>query len=122
MKYEYSYLASPYSHADLAIMDERHDAAMCCVHWHLKNHIWVYSPIVHCHELARRYYLPRDYDFWETYNKVMLFNSNRLIILTLPGWDDSKGVKGEVDFANKIGRPITFIHPEVMEDQYERRS
>jgi len=68
----YIYLASPYSHPSHEIMHERYEQAAAVTAHFLRNHRYVYSPIVHCHELARRHDLPRNINFWKDYNVAML--------------------------------------------------
>lgn len=58
--------------------------------------ITVYSPIVHNHEMARRFHLPKESDFWERHNKAMLIPSLGMFILELPGWETSSGIQKEV--------------------------
>jgi hypothetical protein len=108
----YTYLASPYTSADHTIMDERYAAACKTTAWLLNNKVWVYSPIVHCHELAKMFNLPRDLPFWWDYNRNMLIPAKRLLILVLPGWEDSAGVTQETQFAADMHKPVEFIHPD----------
>lgn len=99
------YLASPYSHKDPAVMEERYLAAMDCTAWLLKQKLWVYSPIVHCHEIAKQHSLPTDFEFWKEYNKHMLGLASLLYVLAIPGWTKSIGVAGEMARAREIHLP-----------------
>lgn len=109
------YLASPYTHADPAVMQQRHDAAMAFTAEQLANRVWVYSPIVHCHEMALRHTLPFDFDFWQEYNFALLSKASHLWILALDGWDQSKGVTAEVDLAARLSIPTTLMQPSIQE-------
>jgi hypothetical protein len=80
------YLASPYSAASEELMEERYASALDAVAQLLRQRRWVYSPIVHCHELARRCGLPRDFAFWRDYNFAMLDRADAFCVLQLPGW------------------------------------
>lgn len=111
----YDYLASPYSHADPQVMENRYVMAMKCVAYYLERGIYVHSPIVACHEMAKRFTLPREVNFWLNYNYAMLGRARQLIILTLHGWEDSTGIQLESNFARDNGIPISFIHPCVLE-------
>jgi len=75
----------------------------------LKEEIWIYSPIVHCHEMAERHKLPKDFAFWEKYNRAMLETADGLYILQLDGWELSKGLQSEIKFATKLNIPLTFL-------------
>jgi len=105
----YHYLASPYSSPDPAIMHERALAAQQATAWLLIRRTWVYSPIVHCHELALAHSLPKDFDFWKEYNFAMLERAQGLIILTIDGWKESKGMTAEIAYARELGLPIAGL-------------
>lgn len=105
------YLASPYSDPDPAVMESRFDAA-CRKAGELMNagHV-VYSPIVHCHPIAVRVGLPRDWTFWERFDREMLSRATSFQILCLPGWGTSKGVKAEQAIAVDLGLTVTRVQP-----------
>ena len=105
----YTYLASPYTHQDPAIMDMRNKLAMAAAARLLKDGVHVYSPIVHCHELASRHDLPRDVGFWWSYNRAMLRHASNMVVLRIDGWDKSRGVAQEIAFAEHGGIPVSFI-------------
>lgn len=107
----YDYIASPYSHPEPEVMRERFYAAMAFTAWKLKRREAVYSPIVHCHEMAVVEDLPTDFAFWEHYNMQMLVPARALIVLCIDGWEDSVGVKGEIRFAYLLGKPTFYAHP-----------
>lgn len=79
--------------------------------WLLKQRKWVYSPIVHCHELAKVHELPRNFEFWKEYNDVMLLGSHTLYILNLDGVMESKGVQDEAELAQQERKPIFWLTP-----------
>lgn len=89
------YLASPYTDADPWIRNHRYIEARAITGRLLKAGFHVYSPIVHCHELALRQDLPHDFDFWQAYNFAMLDSASGFGIIKMEGWDKSKGVRAE---------------------------
>lgn len=105
------YLASPYSDADPAVMEQRFDA-VCRKAGELMNrgHV-VYSPIAHCHPIAVRVDLPRTWDFWQRFDRGMLRNARELWVLKLPGWETSAGVAAERAIATELGIPVVEIDP-----------
>ena len=105
------YLASPYISPKLEVMERRYREAMKAVHQMLINHTWVYSPIVHCHELAKIYDLPKSHEFWEAYDFAMLAASNGLMILRLSGWGISRGVCNERIEAERLGMSVEYMDP-----------
>lgn len=102
------YLASPYS-GTKEQMQERYEAVLQATATLLYNKLWVYSPIVHCHELAVRYKMPTDAVFWEDYNRNTIFRSISVDVLQLPGWRASKGVNWELALSKKIGMPLRYV-------------
>jgi hypothetical protein len=103
------YLASPYTHADPWIMEERYLRAARVLAGLLAQGLWTYSPIVHCHELAKIVALPKDAKFWEAYDFAMIAKSDRLLILRIDGWETSRGVAAEKAEAERLGIPVGYI-------------
>ena len=104
------YLASPYSDPDPFIREQRYlSAAKVLVERYLSQMIWAYSPIVHCHELAKIWTLPREFQFWKDYNQHMLILSTELHVLRLAGWQESAGIAHEIDVADKAEIPVKYI-------------
>jgi len=104
----FKYVGSPYSDPDPLIMQERFEAAEKYVAEALMRGEHVYSPIVHCHEMAVKYNLPRDFEFWQSYNRAMLSTAAEFVVLRLDGWEGSTGLKGEADFADSCGIVTTY--------------
>lgn len=103
------YLASPYTHESELVRHKRYlDVAELTAHL-LRGHIAVYSPIVHCHDIAKRYDLPKGFEFWEHYNYQMLEKAEKLLVYQMAGWNASRGLKGEIKFATARNIPITHI-------------
>jgi len=92
------YIASPYSHPKPEIREARYLDVMAYTAHLFRQKIWCHSPIVHCHELAKIHILPTDAAFWFEYNEHVMKRCDELWILQLPGWNESKGVKMEMDF------------------------
>jgi hypothetical protein len=109
----YVYLASPYSHANPRVMQDRYERAMTALNWLINQRIWTYSPIVHCHELAGRFNLPKDIDFWASYDRAMLVPAKALIILTIDGWTISRGIDLERRIALEERIPIKYLNHDI---------
>src|ERR1035437_6004172 len=100
------YLASPYSDPDPAVMASRHKQMLSITAAYMRSFLPVFSPIVHCHELALTHSLPTDFEFWKNYCLDMLHASAVLYVIKLPGWEDSKGIKAEVAYAHTNLIPV----------------
>lgn len=103
------YIASPYSHKDPNVMEQRYLMVRAFSALGLKKGFMVYSPIVHCHELAKAEDLPKDFEFWMTYNKHMIGRSSALVVCCIPGWQESLGVTEEITFAGDLKIPVTLV-------------
>jgi hypothetical protein len=103
------YLASPYNDPSPFIRAQRHLAALEATALLLIQRQWVYSPIVHCHEIARNHGLPTGHDFWLEYDFHILERCDRLLILNIPGWSKSLGVGEEMAFAKSRNIPMQLL-------------
>jgi hypothetical protein len=63
------------------------------------------------HQVAFFHELPTDFVFWRSYNEHMLQRSTAVHVLKLEGWEDSVGIKNEIDFATGLCIPVTYITP-----------
>lgn len=102
------YLASPYSHHDPLVMRTRFLLVEQETALYLNKGIHIYSPIVHCHELAHKYSLPKDFAFWMNYNLDMLRRADALWVLVIDGWQDSRGVRTEIQAAEAVRMPVEY--------------
>jgi hypothetical protein len=105
------YLASPYSHSLAAVRTERFILARRATSWALSQRFWLYSPIVHCHEITLVEGLPTDAKYWQDYNHTMIDASQGVIVLRIPGWSASVGVAEEISYCRGLGKPIGEINP-----------
>lgn len=101
------YLASPYSHPDPRIREERYGHASYMAAMLMRDGRLVYSPIVHSHPLTRLG-LPTTWDYWRTLDEAMLSRCQELLVLTLDGWENSEGVMAEIRLARKLGIPVRY--------------
>ena len=104
----YVYIASPYSHGDASVREERYDQ-VCKKAAHLMMQGYtVFSPIAHSHPIAR--FLPDSLllhtEFWMNQDLPILMEAEKLIVLLLPWWQKSKGLKREIEFALPLDIPV----------------
>ena len=106
------YLASPYSHPDPAVRDERFHAVCRAAAALLRAGHAVLSPIAHSHALAR-HGLPTEWSFWSRYDLEMLARCDQVVVLMLPGWQESAGVREEIRIARELGKPVRYVAPDL---------
>ncbi len=107
-----TYLASPYSHADPLVIEQRYQA-VCQAAAKLMEHGPVFSPVAHSHHIAdhMRPCLRLDHDFWLTQDFAVLERCSRMVVLMLPGWTESYGVREETRFARIHHIPVEYMPP-----------
>lgn len=102
------YLASPYSHPDPAVREERFRAACRATAALLIAGEVVFSPIVHSHALVE-FALPTVWSFWERIDRAHLERCDEVAVLMLDGWQESVGVREEIGIARAAGKPVWFL-------------
>jgi hypothetical protein len=75
-----------------------------------EGHI-VFSPISHSHPIAKTCELPKHWDYWKQADTSFLAWCDVIRVVTLPGWQTSKGVTAELDIGSRLGKGIGFIDP-----------
>lgn len=113
------YLGSPYSSPDPAIRLSRFRAAETATFLLLRDRKWVYSPIVHCHELAVKFLLPKEFEYWQAYDVNFLRRSDAMYSLVLDGWETSVGLTFERKTAMLLGIPRFFMHVNFVEYDFD---
>ena len=108
------YVASPYTHPDPLVREIRMLLVEQYVVRKVKNSPgeFYYSPIVYAHALGNRYELPKEVNFWHGFNLPSLMIAERIEILMLPGWKESKGVSWEIDEALELNKEIKYVEPQ----------
>ena len=107
------YLASPYTHENPAVVHQRFDDVCRCAATLMEKGHHVFSPIAHTHPIAMVGKLPTHWEFWERYDRAIMECCGRMVVLMLPGWEESKGIKAEIKLAEEMGLPIVYIEQEI---------
>ncbi len=106
------YLASPHAHPDPEVMKKRVDDVCIAALELMKRGYTVFSPIAHSAKIEEACDERMTHSFWMQQDFDILRKCSALYILTLDGWQQSKGVSAEVEWAHTWGLPITYITPE----------
>jgi len=101
--HELAYLASPYSHPNPGVRAERFRAACEWAARLMKEGILVFSPIAHSHSIAEYGGLPGDFEFWGEWSLEILGRCDLMLVLELPGWEESVGLRTEEECAAEEG-------------------
>ena len=105
------YLASPYSHQDSGVREERYRLACATAATLIENGAIVFSPIAHSHGIAFFMRQSESFEFWSKFDLEMLAHCAVLLVLTIPGWESSLGIKAEIAEARRLGIPVYHLCP-----------
>jgi hypothetical protein len=106
------YLASPYTHADLSVIEKRfHQACQAAANLIQRGHV-VFCPVAHSHSISVESNIGRDWETWKGQDIPFIEWCEVLWVLCLDGWLQSVGVQAEMEEARKLGKFIWFMDPE----------
>ena len=103
------YLASPYSHPNKEVMEERFKKVTYVSGMLMRTGTVNFSPITQSHEQCKLVNLPTDWDFWQTADEAILNVCDELWILCIPGWKESLGVQAETKYAKAQKKPVHYV-------------
>lgn len=102
------YLAAPYSHPDPPVISARMEAFDAVAAQMLLVGKHVVSPLLF-HSLLGQHNVPGNWTFFEAYSLSLLDRCDEIVVVSLPGWADSKGVSGELAFARAKEMEISSV-------------
>lgn len=114
----YWYLATVYSkHAegtDYAFVEAAKAAGNL-----LKKEVYTYCPIAMTHPMATYANMDRySYDTFMPLDEVFMRHAHGCLVLMQPGWETSYGVQQEIAYFTKRKRPIAYINPVTLEEEW----
>lgn len=111
-----AYIASPYSRIENKELLMRH-VAKFSGEYMLTNPGWyAVTGLIHHYASLEVGELGTDYSFWEGWCQTFLKRCDKLIVLMINGWDNSTGVKAEIEFAILHGIPVEYVMCEGQND------
>lgn len=107
-----AYLAFPYSSNDKELEERRLATSIDASRFLMEKGFIVHNPLCATLPLStddNKY----DNGFWvgKVDDSYIRFWAEVLIVLQIPGWDESKGVKAEMRIAMLSGKPILYLDP-----------
>ena len=107
------YLVLPYTHKNKEVEDFRALFSDFVLAELSRQGHTVIAPVSMCHHAARRFGLPTDWKFWEKVDSEILKVCDKLMVVQLPGWEESVGVTAEVKLAKEMEKEIVYAEPTV---------
>ena len=106
------YLGLPYSSPSRKVRWKRFNEANKAAAHLFKMGYNCLSPISHSHPISLHMDNSQDSEFWTLIDQYWQYQCDELIVLTLDGWEDSVGLKKEIEFARSIGQDVLFMDPD----------
>lgn len=102
-----TYLATPFWHANAIVRAARAEAADHILSTFISRREPTFCPISQCYHM--RHLLPKNFETWAVdYDISILQSCTKLVIALMPGYDSSRGVRRETEFAIEKGIEIEF--------------
>ncbi len=102
------YLACPYSHPDRNVRIARFEAVNLVAGRLMREGHTVFSPISQNHPIAEACELPLGWEYWQNFDVAFLSFAEKLFVLTVDGWGESRGVTAEIQIAKEKGILIEY--------------
>jgi hypothetical protein len=105
------YVASPYSHPDPEVRNERYELAVKAAKALTRLGYSAFVPIAYdgLWDLDPNYTVDHSWSFWERIDLPILDRCSALVLFEIPGWEQSRGVAGELEHCEKMGIPVMSI-------------
>ena len=110
-KNELIYMASPYTHEDKNVVEQRFDEVCRVTAPLMTEGYFIFSPIAHTHPLVK-YGVPGYWEYWADYDRKFLKACDVLCVLMMDGWKESVGVHAEIKIAKELEMPIFYLEHE----------
>ncbi len=125
-KLPWIYVACPYTHHHRYVeIDRWSRVSGICAQIFATKEFYPYSPITHSHSLvtegAKHFNidLSGTFDLWEDYDHAFMSKCDELWVVTLDGWDISRGVCAEMKMAHTLEIPICFVPDQTFNTAYK---
>lgn len=107
----FDYLAGPFWHKDADVRSARFQAMTIIAAKHAEAGQVVFSPITYGFHLAAQMPIrdQRNGGFWKWLNGPFVQSARGMIVVKLPGWEVSEGLKAEIEAFTAAGKPIEEI-------------
>ena len=103
------YIASPYNHEDDSVRIENYKKVSSLAAYLVSMGDVALSPITYGHTLLEFCEMPYDWQFWSNFCISFLSKCDELLVYKMDGWDKSRGVKEEIEYAIDNNIPVKYI-------------
>tara|TARA_Y100000310_G_scaffold324033_1_gene385360 strand:+ start:31 stop:396 length:366 start_codon:yes stop_codon:yes gene_type:complete len=75
----------------------------------LKRGVPVFCPVAHTYGAQQQGSIPNDHEFWMKVDRPLMEAAAGMIVLKMPGWKASEGLKYEVKVFDAAKKPVIFL-------------
>ena len=104
-----TYLAAPYRHPSETIQDARLEVVSRVAASLTDIDRRVFCPLTYAQALLDHGFDDKDDQWWYEYGVDWLPHCDELVILMLPGWAESEGVRIKIEAAKELGIRISYL-------------
>jgi hypothetical protein len=111
---EIVYLACPYSHPSMDVRLSRFEASAHAAADLIQRGKFVYSPITMTHPIDLVMVEEGETmgsDYWCDFDEAFMRVCSEMIILTISGWRESRGIAREARFFQDAAKPVRYFVP-----------
>ena len=111
---EIIYLACPYTHPDSKVRELNFRTATEAAAVLIREGHIIYSPITMTHPIdvvIAGTTATLGSDYWVAFDEAFMDACSEIVILKVEGWDTSSGIRREMEYFKKQGKPIRFMSP-----------
>jgi uncharacterized protein DUF1937 len=105
------YLASPIAHLDPEVVEARIEAAARAAADLMSKGYVVFCPAAHSYLLKAQFSVQPSHADWMRQDLAVLRRAERMVVLRLDGWKESRGVKIELAVAEAAQIPVDYADP-----------
>jgi hypothetical protein len=106
------FISSPYTHEDPVVVEKNFvQVAKLSAHLTSKGYV-TFSPIVYGHTLLSFRKMDADWETWKSFCLTFLKKSEEIWVYKMDGWNRSRGVAEEIEFAIKNNITIKYLDNE----------
>ncbi len=106
------YLGCPYTDTSIEVRVSRFEASARAAAELIHRGMFVYSPITMTHPIDLIMNVEGDTmgsDYWCDFDEAFMSVCSEMIILTIPGWRKSRGIRREAEFFERNGKSIRYM-------------
>jgi hypothetical protein len=111
------FISFPYAHPNTDVIRRRVQAAEEYTAKLIREGKVVYSTIIANESLVYKFGIPFDYSYWKEHCQKFVSVSSEVHVLCFDRWEESIGVKDEIETATKLGIPVIYLSEEILVDK-----